>query len=158
MKKVTIDTNVFPINDIVNICKRHGFEYTVVSVTNRELENTDFEEELKSVPKLKEVGVWGESKWGECVWGGDEISDKLDKTIDIISNKSMPKKRDNLTDGQKRILRDAMIFEAHIRNDGNIFITNDKKAFINDGRRKKLEKEFGTIILTKEEFIEKYKP
>jgi predicted nucleic acid-binding protein len=54
----------------------------------------------------------------------------------------------------QRQLRDAMILEAHVRNGRDVFITDDKKAFINNGRRDALRSFLKTRILTKEEFLQ----
>jgi hypothetical protein len=47
-----------------------------------------------------------------------------------------------------------MIFEAHVRNRRDFFVTDDRRAFVNHGRRESLEAEFSTRILTPDEFIE----
>jgi len=155
MKRITIDTNILPLDDIiVDVCKKNGYEYTVVSVTEREVEGSDFEKDIDDVPKIPETAVWNESPWGNAVWPDKDNS--FEEIIDIISSGSFPKDRSNLTDAQKRMLRDAMILEAHVREKRDIFITNDKRAFINHGRRERIENKFGTKILTKTEFLEKY--
>ena len=54
--------------------------------------------------------------------------------------------------GERRQLRDAVIFEAYIREARDIFVTKDHKAFIRDGRREKLEATLKTQIMLLEEF------
>ncbi len=82
----------------------------------------------------------------------------MEKILDVISNKSfpVPAKRDNLSKGQRRQLRDAMILLAHIRNKRDIFVSNDDKAFIRDGRRERLEKMFKIQIMNENDFIKEY--
>lgn len=76
----------------------------------------------------------------------------------IISDKGSPKQgqRDALTSGQRRQLRDAMIFCAHVRERREIFVTNDANAFIDEGRREKLERQFNTRIMKAAEFVALY--
>jgi len=151
MKKITIDTNILPADDIVKKCKESGYEYAIVSVTNREVSGSDFEKDLNNIHRILETAVWDESLWNDCVWG-DEDND-LEEILNIISNGSFPKNRSALTNAQKRMLRDTIILEAHIREKRDVFVTDDKRAFINHGRKKKIEDKFNTRILTKEEFL-----
>jgi hypothetical protein len=46
-----------------------------------------------------------------------------------------------------------MIFQAHVREQRDIFVTKDTHAFIRDGRREKLEQQFNTRVMTPEEFL-----
>jgi len=57
-------------------------------------------------------------------------------------------------DGERRQVRDAMALSDHVREGRDVFITTDAKAFINHGRREKLEALCSTRIMTPEEFIE----
>ena len=158
MKKVTIDTNIIPLQDIEDICRKKGYKISTISVTNREVKNTKYEKDLKNVNKLNETMIWGESPWGESVWGDNESKVVFEEILSIISNNTFPKKRDNLSEGHKRMLRDAMIFEGHVRENRDIFISNDERAFVKNGHRKILENKFCTKILTKQEFMAIYKP
>jgi hypothetical protein len=59
-------------------------------------------------------------------------------------------------------MRDAMIFEAHVREGREVFVTQDMRAFCgpcNDPnvKRRTLEKTFDTMIMTPEEFAERYR-
>ena len=49
-----------------------------------------------------------------------------------------------------------MILLAHIRNKRDIFVSNDDKAFIRDGRRERLEKMFKIQIMNENDFIKEY--
>lgn len=175
--KVTLDTNLLDkdkLSIIQKVVVGKSIEIVVVSVTEREIRGTNIK--LPFV-QILETGVWDESEWGSSVWGGslnetfvlgesqlgnavlgsDKIADLLEELLKVITNGSFPKRgnRDSLTPGQKRILRDAMILEAHCREKCDIFVSNDKKAFIGkDGElRKKLESLCSTKILTFDEFL-----
>lgn len=176
MKKITFDTNIFPLDDL--LFKDKPVEIAVVSVTDRELENHTLSAELRKLKNIKETGVWDESKWGqakwgpvifetavlnesrlgECVLGSDKEVDVFEKLLKIISSSSFPKsgQRSNLNLGERHQLRDAMILTAHIRDGRDIFVTEDIRGFI--GRkgeiRNEIEKLFKTKIMTKQEFTD----
>jgi hypothetical protein len=78
----------------------------------------------------------------------------LEKLPHVLSNGSFPPVRANLSAGERRQLRDALILEAHIREGRTIFVTNDERAFIRDGPRVKLEALFPVRIMTREEFFQ----
>jgi hypothetical protein len=78
----------------------------------------------------------------------------LESILAIISKGSFPKNREMLSAGERRQLCDAMIFEAHVRNCRDIFVTCDERAFVRDGRRQVLEEQFKTRILTRAEFTD----
>ena len=44
-----------------------------------------------------------------------------------------PGRRDNLTPGQRNQLRDATIFSTHVRDSRDIFVSDNKKAFGEEG-------------------------
>ena len=84
------------------------------------------------------VGVWDRTNWDESVWGGND--NIFEKICQIIG-------RDNIYD--------VITLEAHIRNGFDIFCTNDRAQFINDGRRENLQKTFKKLkIMTTEELAE----
>ena len=153
-KKVTIDTNVLPADDLVELAKSRGWDVVIASVTERELGHGDTRLQVPGLGKVLEVAVLGESVLGSCVLAGDD--NYLETLIQIISNGSFPKSgtRGQLSDGRRRQLRDAMIIEAHARERRDIFVTNDRKGFIDDGRREKLQTLLKTRIVTSEEFLE----
>ena len=68
----------------------------------------------------------------------------------VISASSFPAHgcRDELTKGQLRQLRDAMIFEAQVREGRHVLVTTDASGFINQGRRLKPQQLGRTRILT----------
>jgi hypothetical protein len=62
--------------------------------------------------------------------------------------------RDDLSTGERRQLRDAMILQAHARDGRDILVCDDVKAFGREGddRGRKLEALCGTRIMTVDEF------
>lgn len=170
---VTVDTNVLDIKRIGEIraaARDRAVRFATVTVNERERGEFSVE-----VDVLSETAVWGESRWGEAVLAtpipesmvldetplgsgvlaSDEGADMFEQVLAIISNGSFPRPgtRDALTAPQRRQLRDAMTFEAHCRHGRHVFISEDKKAFINHGRREALESIGRTKILTVDEFM-----
>lgn len=154
--KVTLDTNVIPADSLIAAAKGLGFEFCVTTVTDRELLTYS---KKSGLPAIYETAVWGESFWGDAVWGSDDSI--LEDLLATIADGSFPPlgQRENLTAGQARQLRDAMILEAHFREKRDIFVTMDKKAFLgpsgdSEKRRQVLEREFKARIMTPDEFTE----
>lgn len=181
MLKVTIDTDIvvghkFGRFDCLDLASRRSLDIAVVTVTERELKcdvtdiiqfqrinettvlgESNWDESDWSGPIL-EVAVMGESVIGKAVLGGLAHVGALEAILNILSSGGFPKvgQRKNLTDGQRHQLRDAMILEAHVRKKRDIFISNDKRAFIGkvtDDKRKQLESLFATRIMTITEFL-----
>ncbi len=89
---------------------------------------------------------------GEAVFASDEENERLKQILKIISNGSFPfGTAQPLTKRQRSQLRDAMIFEAHVRSGADAFVTTDSSAFIKDGRRSLLGRTFSTRILDRNE-------
>ena len=151
---VTFDTNVFPAGERHARAVRLGIDVVTVTVARREAEGSSFEDEIRTLSTVLETGVLGESRWGECVWGSRSDGNLLERLLDLLSNHSFPAPghREHLSSGQRRQLRDAMILCAHLHKKRDILVSNDKRAFINDGRREAIENEFDTRIMTVEEF------
>ena len=101
------------------------------------------------------VGVeWDESRWDSAVWASDDSP--LEEVLSTISNGSFPapSQRSHLTRGERKQLRDAMILEAHLRENRDIFVTDDRRAFINRELAQRLEARFATRIMTSVQFRE----
>jgi hypothetical protein len=145
---VTIDTNILPADDLVAAVPPGKFEFSVVSVTDREGGGPS------SVDQVVETGVWDESSWSKAAWADSADGDCLEQVLAIVSARSFPQPdlRGSLTDGQRRQLRDAMIFCAHVRAGRHIFVTNDERGFVRGGRRQQLEQMFASRIMTRSEF------
>jgi hypothetical protein len=150
---VTIDTNVLPATQLIELCNRLDYNLAVVTVTEREIGSIDLSVSIQPLRKIHEMALWDEGTWDNAIWGSSVDMDNMEKIISIISNSSIPRNRSNLSIGQWHIIRDALIFEAHIREKGDIFVSNDRKGYIKNGRREKLEMLSGTKIFTEEEFL-----
>jgi len=151
--KITLDTNIFPVEDLLEACCGWGWDFAVVSVTERELDNTDLLVELKPLGNIIETAVYGESKYGMAKYGSKETQSDREEILAIITDGSYPKNRQNLSKGHRRQLRDSMIFHTHVQERRDIFVTNDERGFIRDGRRERLQRRFNTLIMTRGEFI-----
>ena len=159
MKKVTVDTSALPLEDYLPLARARGFSFFLVRTTDREApDNRDVPPPNGvEVLRIMEPGVWGDGRWdGHGYWTGPEDEECLEAVLTIIGNGSFPRKggRSDLNHGQRNQLRDAMIFTSHVRHRHDIFLTNDMKGFINDGRREALESKCSTRIPTTSEFIE----
>lgn len=171
---VTLDTNVLDAAEVakLQLGVEVPCELAAVSVSMRERGDVD---DL-DIPSVPETLIWGESRWGEAVWGGpipellvlgesplgsgvasgDQEADVFEAALRIISNGSFPPRgrRENLSPGARRQLRDAMVFEAHVRQRRHVLVTGDTRGFINGGRRDALERLGRTRVLTPLEFRE----
>lgn len=171
---VTLDTNVLDAAEVASL--QLGLEipcqFAAVTVSMRERGEAN----NLSIASVPETLVWGESRWGEAVWGGpipellvldesplgsgvvagDQEVDVLEAALRIISNGSFspPGRREDLSPGARRQLRDAMVFEAHVRQRRHVLVTGDTRGFVNGGRREALERLGRTRILTPAEFRE----
>lgn len=98
--------------------------------------------------------VLDETPLGSGVLASDAGVDLFERVLSIVSSGSFPRSgaRDKLTDPQRRQLRDAMAFEAHVRQRRHVYVSDDKKAFISHGREA-LEALSRTRIFTSAEFI-----
>jgi len=148
--KITLDTNIFPID--IDEIQENNIDIAIVSATERELNRTSWEKDLKKLNKILEVGVFDESHWDRSVYK-DEKLDKTEEILKIVSDNTFPKDRSELSDGHKRQLRDALILNAHFQNKRDVFVTNDVKGFIKDGKKDKLEIMLDTKILNKVDFL-----
>ncbi len=151
---VTLDTNVLRHSEVSKIeqaLQGLPIELTHVSVTAREFEGTDF---TLLGRRVVETGVWGESRWDQSLYSDAAIATLFEQILGIMSEGAFPRNRDNLSAGHKRQMRDAMILAAHTRSGGNIFVTNETKAFgAKDSRlRKQLEQRCVTQIMNLNDF------
>lgn len=128
MRTVTFDsTETGP--PIVLETVHAGWHVAFASVSLREAHGTDFEVSLRAHECVPELGIWGESYWGEARWTDEPSSERLDKILTIVSSGSFPK-GPPLSKGHVHQLRDAMILEAHSAAKRMVFVTNDITAFI----------------------------
>jgi len=155
MVSVTLDTNTVDDGRVAAAARLAGFELAHTTVTERELESSRVQTAFENSRAVVEPFVMGESAWGVAALGSRPVADAFERLLQVISNGSFPgrDRRSKLSAGERRQLRDAMILLAHIRDGRDIFVTNDKKGFIEGGRREQLEKEFATRIMTGDEFL-----
>jgi hypothetical protein len=86
--------------------------------------------------------VLDESRLGMAALGDDDSPFRFEVALAVMSNGSFPRpgNRDNLSPGQKRQLRDAMILEAHAREGRDVLVSNHRDFIGKDGAvRRKLE-------------------
>jgi len=89
---VTLDTGVFDAPVLARVeaaAKGLPVEFVHVSVTARELETAT--RTVASGDRILETGVWGESRFGMAVFGGDEEPSRLEQILTIISGGTFPK-------------------------------------------------------------------
>jgi hypothetical protein len=158
--RVTLDTNVLDQRTLPAIeaaAKDLPVELAAVTVSDREQR---FFEHSRAVPPrhVPESAIWNESGWNTSVWGtphdGEVLRDVL--TVMSSSNRTLTTKPpDAMSDGERRLFRDVMIFQAHVRDRRDILVTNDRRGFIGkDGViRATLEGRYATRIMTPDEFL-----
>lgn len=164
MIRVTADTDVIVEHkrgriDLAKLSLLHSLDIAAVSVSERELRYKI--EKIINLRVLSETTVWNETPWGMGKWGAHSDDEIFEKILSIISNGGFPKSghRSCLSKGQTHMVRDAMILAAHIREKRDIFLSNDRRAFVgkgNDDKRCNLEKVFGIRVMTLKEFIEHF--
>lgn len=155
MIRVTLDTGILPADDLFEAAAGRPIFFAAVSVTGRETRGTSFDVQLTPLGNVPETGVFGESEWGSAVFADAEAATVgLEDLIQVISSGSFPppSDRDHLTESQRHQLRDAMILEAHAREGRDIFVSDDRRAFINHGRRARLATLTRSDIMSREEF------
>ena len=172
MLLITVDTNQMDSDRVSRLREVTYVEHEIACITVSSRERGTVENVVFS--SLPETAVWGESRWDEAVWGptlaepfvigespldsgvlgSEESVEVFETALRIISGRSFPALglRENLTNGQLRQLRDAMIFDAHVRERRDVLITDDAKGFVNGGRREVLEALGRTRILTWSEY------
>lgn len=154
MTTATLDTNILPAPEILELAVAKGVSIAAVSVTGREATTPTFRPDLTGITCIAETAVFDEGRFDESVWAGEEDAQCLEEVLRIVASGSFPKadQRASLTRGQRSQLRDALIFCSHVRNRRDIFVTDDED-FIEYGRRAWLQARFSTRILSKDEFL-----
>jgi hypothetical protein len=163
MIRVTLDTNVLDGPTLARVwsaASRLPIEFGAVSVSVRELHGR--RETLPPVI-IRESAIWNESEWNACNWSKtvpvppEQVDDcALEDIVRIVSSGSLQlRDPDAMKAGERRQLRDAMIFEAHVREKRDVLVTNDRAGFVGTGDtiRAELERCYSTRIMTVDEFI-----
>ncbi|NLP06058.1 hypothetical protein GX411_08935 [Candidatus Fermentibacteria bacterium] len=157
MPKATVDTCSLPVTDYLSLAREKGFVLALVRTSDREACGSGDLPDGCDVMRIPEPGVWGDGKWdGFGYWCGPEDEEGLEEVLGIIGKGSFPPRgsRGKLSPGQRRQMRDAMIFTSHVRHGHDVFVTEDLKGFISNGRRELLQDRFSTRIMTTVEFVE----
>ena len=151
--KITLDANILDTDkfELIEKAQRLKFDVALTTVTERERQRPDLIKNIKIIP---EILVTDEGPLNVGALGSDDDAKNFENLLRTISNGSFPAKgkRDNLTSGEKKQLRDAIAFTSHVRDARDIFVTDDRKGFINDGRRKYIETTYPTKVMTTSEF------
>jgi hypothetical protein len=143
-------------------------EFATVTVNERE------RGEWSGLSGVLESAAWGKSQWGHAVWGGpmSELAvlgesrlgeavlappdSVFEQTLHVISNGSFPSPglREQLSKGHRRLLRDAMTFEAHVRQRRHVLISADRDLVgpTTRPRRQQLQAVGRTWVLHPSEF------
>ena len=154
--KITLDTNALPLNRALQALGNIPADVAVTTVTAREVQGTKWEPELWQLRAVPETWVMGESVLGAAVLGNAADRDLFEAVLAAITNSSFPPPgaRGELTQGQKNQMRDAMIFSTHVREGRDIFVTNDVRAFGEEGsvQRQKFARLASTRVMTLAEF------
>ncbi len=97
--KVTLDTNILPVDDLIASVAPGLFEFTIVSVTDREMGQSATQQNASCIP---ETAVLGESFLGQSVLGNSADVSYLELSLKIISDGSFPTlgNRNKLTKGE----------------------------------------------------------
>lgn len=153
---ITLDTNTLPLEQALQALGRIPANVVITTVTAREVEGTKWGPELSVLSVIPEVWVLGESPLGVGALGSRADSDLFERTIAAIASGSFPRpgSRGTLTASQTRQMRDAMIFCTHVRERRDIFVTNDVKAFGEEGspQRQRVNELAPTRVMTLAEF------
>jgi hypothetical protein len=163
---VTLDTNVLDLSlvEVLESNFGHVCEFAVVTVVERErgAGRDSFVTGARKghlggtawSPAVPEAIVLDESPLGSGVLAAEDDEILFESALEIISHGSFPRVgyRDCLDAGSVRQLRDAMVFEAHVRRRRHVLVTGDRKGFISGGRREQLEILGRTLVRTPEEF------
>jgi hypothetical protein len=153
--RITLDTNAVDKPDLIQKATQMGLDLVVVTVTEMELQNSGIGID-GSIGRTPEIFVLDESRLDVGALASDEDCERFEDVLSAISNGSFPSigQRENVSGGQRRQLRDAMVFASHVRDTRDIFVTDDARGFINDGRRAHLQRKYQTTIMTAKEFLD----
>ncbi len=155
LKRITLDTNVLPADDLLRSVPEGTCEFAVISVTEDETAGTGIAISLRSLERVPELLGYGQGPYGAHAYGGVPDKECCKTALTIISNGALsdPFNHATLTDGERRQQRDAVIMCTHVRDQRDIFVTNDVRGFIRGGRREQLQAAFRTTIMTRDEFM-----
>jgi hypothetical protein len=157
--RVTLDTNVLDQRTLPAIeaaVQDLPVELAAVTVSDRE-QRSFTRSRAAPAALVHETGMWDESGWDTSVWGSPQDGEVFRDVLAVMSSNNRAlstKSPDAMSDGERRLFRDALIFQAHVRDRRGILMTNDLRGFIGkDGTiRATLEARYATRIMTPDEF------
>jgi hypothetical protein len=156
MLTVTLDTGALCFVEALNAVAGIDADVATTTVTAREVAGTGWASHLEGLKVIHEDLVLGESWLGSAVLGSAETADRYERLLLLLSGGGFPKpgNRDDLSEGQKHVQRDAMIFSAHARDGRDILVSEDRRAIgqPNSSLRQRLVDEFGIRAMTVDEF------
>jgi hypothetical protein len=138
MIKVTLDTNLLPATALIEAAAAWDCEFSVVTMTEREVQGTTFAAHLQPLGSVAETATLGEWRLDEAALGEPLSGQVVDEVLKVLSGGAFPRVREKLTDGEHPQLRDALILEAHIRAQRDVLVSDDTRAFVRDGKRETL--------------------
>ena len=172
MLKLTLDTNCIDHEELLRCAQAAGADVATFSVSRKETSGSSFAARLETMTVIAEQsvfadGLFTDNFWADRVWrsganvtyrredGDKVVGDPFEEVLAVISNRSFPSSgaRRNLSAGQRRQFRDAMMLSLHAQHQRDVFISADEKAFVKDGRRDRLERMLSTKIVTPKEAI-----
>ena len=155
LTRVTLDTNTMPVDDWISPIDRSKFQFAVVSVTAEEMKGTSYAVYLAPLEQVEKNTAYGAGVYGAGPYGGTIDKECIRRALTIITGGSFtdPDRVVGLSGGELRQRRDAEIICVHARERRDIFVTRDEKGFVRGGRRALLESEYGTTIMTPDEFV-----
>lgn len=167
-QRVTLDTGCSASPELLKTIERTGAEIIISTVSVHELGDSSWAAAYDGLERKPGPGGWG-LNWGECFGGGVAVefadhtgaqahASPFCEILWVISSGAvrLPSDWGSLTPNQRRMINDAMIFSVHVQQRGDVFVTADRRAFVNAGKREKLEAMFRTRILTPEEVMAEF--
>src|SRR4029450_7046423 len=129
---ITLDTGALRLVDALLVLDGIEVDIATTTVTAREVEGTVWAGKIKGRQGSKEGMVLGESRFGGMVLADGARYEQL---LALLSGGGFPKsgKRNNLSEGDSHILRDAIMLAAHAREGRDIFVSDDTKAIGHPG-------------------------
>lgn len=100
-----------------------------------------------SIPNISEPLVWGVGNWNEGNWADEDDTPEFLDVAKVLFPAIAP---EALNENQQS---DVMHLLAHVTAKADVFVTNNTKDFVNDGRREQLKTKFQITVMTAEEVV-----
>ena len=155
--KLTIDTNIINVRGklpAVNTLERWQAEGKVQLIGTERLKDETAShkkasQKVNSMPNVSEPMVLGVSRLGHAYLAGENSGPGFMELAQVL----FPNQKDplSLSNGDTN---DVMHLVSHAHSKNEVFVTNNTKHFIANGRREKLKDGFGIVIMTPEEVVD----